>query len=89
MSKEALISGGFEYSEMHDSYRNLPNTPYKRLELPSFYVSKVTEKKYSFEEYSPHGFGSFKKGYKDLPTDEYPFTVEYRNIIQPILSLSK
>lgn len=57
----------------------------KRL-IPKNWVSLKTGNKYSFNEYSNHGYGGLSpinqyvwgaKRYLDLPKDEYPFTVEF------------
>ena len=77
-TKQALIDGGFDYSEMHDSYRNIPNTPFRRKSIPAAYKSEVTGKQYSYDEYCNHGWGEIKQGYLDLPHDEYPYTVIFK-----------
>ena len=33
---------------------------------------------YPKEEYINHGEGGIKRGFKDLPKDEYPYTVKYK-----------
>lgn len=50
----------------------------KYKETAIFYVSKVTGKKYSVEDYTNHGKGGFYKGFNDLPADEYPYSIEYK-----------
>jgi len=50
---------------------------------PVFYVSDVTGNKYPYDEYHNHGWGGIKRGFKDLPHDEYPYSTEskYEEII--------
>jgi hypothetical protein len=43
-------------------------------EIPIFYVSHVTGKEYSYENYNPKGDG----GPFDLPKDEYPYGIIYK-----------
>ena len=52
------------------------------------YRSKITGNFYSSDEYTNHGYGGIKvvetklglKEYKDLPQDEYPYSVEYEDL---------
>jgi len=46
-------------------------------------------KKYPYNEYNNHGYGGIKQGFKDLPKDDYPYTLEYLPTIIPILQKSK
>lgn len=43
--------------------------------IPGFYISEKTGKKYCKEEYTNHGWGGNKRGFKDLPHDEYPYII--------------
>jgi hypothetical protein len=78
MSKEALIAGGFDYSEIHESYFRMKNEKYIRLMVTEKYVSKITKKEYPFDVYNNHGFGGIKKGFHDVPANEYPFEIVYK-----------
>ena len=51
---------------------------------PIFHVSEITGKKYPYAEYTNHGYGGVKHGFKDLPHDEYPYLLEYEPINQSI-----
>ncbi len=53
------------------------------LESPSFYVGN-TGIEYSYEEYLNHGYGGLYRYRKDLPHDEYPFSVKYECKIKSI-----
>jgi hypothetical protein len=44
---------------------------------PAFHVSEVTGNRYPYDEYTNHGWGGVKYGFKDLPHDEYPYFLEY------------
>lgn len=44
-----------------------------------YYVGK-TGNKYPVKEYINHGFGGIYRNFKDLPKDEYPYTIEYEKI---------
>jgi hypothetical protein len=46
-------------------------------EIPEFWVSLKTGNMYSYKEYINHGYSGIKHGFKDLPKDEYPFTLKY------------
>jgi hypothetical protein len=37
-----------------------------------------TGNEYSKEEYINHGKGGVYRGFKDLPKDEYPYTIKYK-----------
>lgn len=37
-----------------------------------------TGEEYSVVEYTNHGWGGIKKGFKDLPKNEYPYTIKYK-----------
>lgn len=62
---------------------------------PIYHVSLVTGKKYDYETYSNHGYSGIKCGFvhenggkewkcfNDLPTDEYPYTLEYAILPKP------
>lgn len=41
----------------------------------TYYVSNKTGKRYPAEDYLNHGWGGVKRGFKDLPHDEYPYSV--------------
>lgn len=45
-------------------------------EIATHYVGK-TGNKYSKQEYLNHGKGGVYKGFKDLPENEYPYTIKY------------
>jgi len=47
-----------------------------RRRKPTHYVG-VTGKLYPMDEYVNHGWGGIKRGFKDLPSDEYPYGVVY------------
>ncbi len=44
---------------------------------PTHWVSLKTGNKYPYKEYCNHGKGGIYRGYKDLPKDEYPYTLTY------------
>ena len=44
---------------------------------PRSFKSMITGNEYDYNEYSNHGQGGNYKGYRDLPKDEYPYTVIY------------
>jgi len=44
---------------------------------PKFYIGK-SGKKYEYDKYCNLGSGD-RGGIKDLPLDEYPFSIEYEN----------
>jgi hypothetical protein len=44
---------------------------------PKYYKSLLTGNTFIFEEYSNHGYGGIKHGLKDLPHDQYPYTILY------------
>jgi len=50
------------------------------MEDESYYVSDVTGNKYPKDEYHNHGWGGIKYNFKDLPHDEYPYSVVEPNI---------
>ena len=50
---------------------------------PKYWVSIKTGNKYSYLEYTNHGKIIEYRGYKDLPEEEYPFTIEYEEPIIP------
>lgn len=45
---------------------------------PEFYVSTVTGKEYDFTMYTNHGKGGIYRGFLDLPSNEYPYTIKYK-----------
>jgi hypothetical protein len=47
-------------------------------EKPTHFFGK-TGNLYPTSEYINHGWGGIKKGLKDLPNDEYPYTFIYKN----------
>ena len=63
--------------------------PYKTTVIG--YKSKVTGNDYSSDEYVNHGYGGIKtvetkhgtKEYKDLPQDEYPYSIVYEEPLKP------
>lgn len=40
-----------------------------------YYKSEITGSEYSFNDYINHGHGGFKSGFKDLPLNEYPYSI--------------
>lgn len=42
-----------------------------------YWLSLTTDKQYSYSEYTNHGYGGEKHGYKDLPSEGYPYTIIY------------
>ena len=44
---------------------------------PKYWLSLTTGNKFSYYDHANHGWGGEKHGRKDLPKDEYPFTIEY------------
>lgn len=46
------------------------------IETPTHYVG-CTGNEYPKNEYTNHGYGGEKYGFKDLPIDEYPYTIKY------------
>lgn len=46
------------------------------IETPTHYVG-CTSNEYPILDYKNHGWGSYKRGIKDLPHDEYPYTIKY------------
>lgn len=44
---------------------------------PEYFKSLVTGNTFLYEEYANHGYGGLKHGRKDLPKDEYPYTILY------------
>ncbi len=48
---------------------------------PIFWKSLKTGIEYSYEEYCNHGNGGIHKGYKDLPSNEYPYTIIFEEIV--------
>lgn len=50
---------------------------------PLWHESQVTGKRYAYDEYTNHGYGGIKYGFKDLPADEYPYTVIYEDRPKP------
>lgn len=53
---------------------------------PKSYKSDITEKEYPYDEYRNHGYGGVKLGFKDLPHDEYPYSIIYEDPIIPMWS---
>ncbi len=53
-------------------------TPPNKLK-PLFHKSLVTGKEYPYDEYTNHGWGGVKRGFKDLPAAEYPYTIIYES----------
>ena len=70
------MSGGFDYSEIHESYFRMKHEKHHRQEKPAIYKSEITGSEYSFEDYSNIG-GESKFGFRDLPKNEYPFKIIY------------
>tara|TARA_R110000868_G_scaffold76573_5_gene220155 strand:- start:2223 stop:2900 length:678 start_codon:yes stop_codon:yes gene_type:complete len=50
------------------------------MENEAYYVSDVTGTKYPKDNYHNHGWGGLKYGKKDLPHDEYPYSVVEPNV---------
>lgn len=48
-----------------------------KTETPTHYVG-ITGKEYPFLEFANHGWSGIKNEKKDLPVDEYPFTIKYK-----------
>ncbi len=48
---------------------------------PIFWKSLKTGVEYSYNEYCNHENGGTHKGYKDLPIDEYPYTIIFEEVI--------
>lgn len=51
---------------------------------PKFWVSLITGNKFPYKEYANHGKVIEYRGFKDLPENEYPFTIEYEEPLIPI-----
>ena len=49
---------------------------YKKV-TPTHWVG-VTGNEYPKDEYLNHGWGGIYRGFKDLPKDEYPYTIKYK-----------
>jgi len=47
-------------------------------------VSLTTGNKYPYDEYCNHGWGGIKESKKDLPKEEYPYTIEYDELKIPL-----
>lgn len=47
-----------------------------KTEIATHYVGR-TGKEYPKDEYCNHGKGGTYQGFKDLPKDEYPYTIKY------------
>jgi hypothetical protein len=47
-----------------------------KTEIATHYVG-CTGNEYPKEEYTNHGHGGVYRGFKDLPKDEYPYTIKY------------
>lgn len=65
-------------------YENWSDTE-KVLGKPMYYVSEITGNKYPYDDYINHGWGGIKYTYKDLPLDEYPYSVESKYEENPIV----
>ena len=48
-----------------------------KVEIKTHYVG-VTGKEYSVEEFGNFGGGIIKRGKKDLPSNEYPYSIKYK-----------
>ena len=46
-------------------------------EIPTHWVG-CTGNEYPIEDYINHGHGGYKHGFKDLPINEYPYSIKYR-----------
>lgn len=44
--------------------------------VATHYVGR-SGKTYPVSEYINHGYGGVKRGFKDLPLDDYPYTYQY------------
>lgn len=47
-------------------------------------MSLLTGNKYPYYEYANHGKTMEYRGFKDLPADEYPYTIEYEEPKTPL-----
>lgn len=50
---------------------------------PKLWRSLKTGNTFPYEEYVNHGYGGIHRGKKDLPHDEYPYTIDYEEIEEP------
>lgn len=48
-------------------------------DTPLYWKSLKTGNAFPYYEYSNHGYGGIKDGRKDLPKDEYPYTIVYNS----------
>ena len=51
---------------------------------PKSYKSYISGIEYPYNEYHNHGYVGIKLGFKDLPIDEYPYSIIYED---PIIAI--
>lgn len=51
--------------------------------IPRNWRSLKTGNTFPYDEYVNHGYGGIHRGKKDLPKDEYPYTVDFEIIDDP------
>lgn len=44
---------------------------------PKYWKSLLTGNEFVYLDYANHGYGGIKEAKKDLPKDEYPYTIVY------------
>ncbi len=45
----------------------------------TYYKSQITGNEYDYTKYTNHGHTGNYRGFEDLPTNEYPYTLIYNN----------
>ena len=50
---------------------------------PEYWKSLKTNNLFNYNKYNNHGYGGIKRGKEDLPKDEYPYTIKYKEIEIP------
>jgi len=50
---------------------------------PLYYVSRNGVDKFSYDEYCNHGKGGIYRGLMDLPSEGYPYSIEYETLNNP------
>lgn len=51
---------------------------------PLYWKSLTTGNEYDYYEYLNHGYGGIHNNRKDLPKDEYPYTIIYAPETKPL-----